>query len=64
MLVAIAEMVEREGLDGYRIAWSMPLPASPVSIVAKTTLRPEPTVRPSVEDEADLAKNHEPADAA
>ena len=27
MLMAIAEMVEREGLDGYRIIWSVPSPA-------------------------------------
>jgi hypothetical protein len=36
MLRAIAELVEREGLDGYRIVWSVA--ASPVMIdLRKTT---------------------------
>jgi hypothetical protein len=35
MLRAIAEIVERDGLDGFRIAWSEPPPAlAPVPITA------------------------------
>ena len=37
MLMAIAEMVEREGLDGYRIVWSVPSPAlAPAPIRRRT----------------------------
>ena len=38
MLIAIAQMVERESLDGYRIVWSAPRsPAlAPVPIEART----------------------------
>jgi hypothetical protein len=37
MLMAIAETVEREGLDGYRIVWSVPSPAlAPVPIGRRT----------------------------
>ena len=37
MLMAIAKMVEREGLDGYRIVWSVPSPAlAPIPIRQRT----------------------------
>jgi hypothetical protein len=35
MLRAIAEIVNRDGLDGYVITWSVPLPLSTAAIERK-----------------------------